>query len=41
MKTLFKISAIVVFFNLSQPICDLGIVGIDTLYQIHSFKSDF
>jgi len=29
------------FFNLSQPICDLGIVGLDTLYQIHSFKIVF
>lgn len=29
------------FFTLSQPICDLGMVGIDTLYQIYSFKVVF
>jgi hypothetical protein len=26
------------FFNLPYPICDLGIVGLDTLYQINHIK---
>jgi hypothetical protein len=25
-------------FKLSQPICDLGIIGLDTLYQISKFR---
>lgn len=26
------------YFTLSKPMCDLGVIGLDTLYQVHSFK---